>query len=121
MQRKRDRDRNPGPGRPRKDGKARAAQGRPAVTPATPAPPVKPLPVPKTPQAAQDLLARIGAGRLPYDPGQVAALKAFIDSCRRDGTAFDEESSPEWLKEDARLSLLIAEQQHRDGVESRVS
>lgn len=77
------------------------------------------MPIPKTPQEAQDLLARIGSGHLPYDPGQVAALKAFIDSCRRDGTSFDEEASPEWLKEDARLSLLIAEHQHREGVEPR--
>ena len=116
MRRKRGTVRRPGRpkkgdgwGRPAAEPNERAARRQGAPDPAPDAQAV----LPTTPEAAQEWLARVMAGRVEADAVQVAAARAMLDSRRRDGGAAEAKDLP-WLAEDAALARRMAEAHYEE-------
>ena len=58
------------------------------------------------------MLSRIGAGLVSATAVQVAALRAMLDSVRRDGGRKEDDDQP-WREEAAAFSREVAEQYYR--------
>ena len=75
-------------------------------------PSVEEVDEPKTAEEVRSLLARIGAGLVRADPAQVPALRAMLDSTRKDGGEEGEEAA--WIGDSAAFERRVAEAQHEE-------